>query len=215
MAVKFKDLGTLNRAKLERMAQQINLKVAAPMILKFVQKNFQKGGRPKKFDPNSAMTLWSKRLAGFGNKPLVASGNLWNKAINNPVVKATSSEVILKTRNPTNVIKASEDILHDGGTVTQTITKKQKRFFWAMHFIAEDQGNDAIAGRWLGMALAPVGATFSFTIPARPWTQLTRSQSDSVRRAVEREWRAVIERFAKTGKMNFLALIPLAKRSRG
>jgi len=31
MAIKLKDFGTLNRAKLERMAQQINLKVAAPL----------------------------------------------------------------------------------------------------------------------------------------------------------------------------------------
>lgn len=53
---------------------------------------------------------------------------------------------------------------NEGGTITQTVTPRQRRFFWAMHAAAKTSGDTAQAGQWKAMALS---TTINIKVPQR------------------------------------------------
>lgn len=115
-------LGTIDRfaqggptkAQMRRMAIQINKEVAGPLAHDYILDNFLVGGRPR-FTANSATWKKWKSVHGYPTRPLWMTGTLFQKAILDPVIKATENSVILSPRNPTDLLKKSMNRLHDGG----------------------------------------------------------------------------------------------------
>lgn len=78
------------------------------------------------------------------------------------------------------VFDAVHSAAHEYGLPEFQITKKQRRFFWAMWFATKDE-------MWLALALST-----TYTIPARPYLgPATRSTRRAVGRAMAREYNRI------------------------
>lgn len=132
-----------NIAPLETVSWAEAMKQASELMYKSLVRNFNEGGRPKK---------WPKRLTPVGNylpsyrgntvqRLRKSSGTDWAKAgIENPKIYDYANEFGAKPR--------------------PAVTEKSKLFFWRMFFLT---GNEM----WKYMALMKVGRKLKPTIPAR------------------------------------------------
>lgn len=66
---------------------------------------------------------------------------------------------------------------NEGETITQTVTAKQRGYFWARHKAAKDAGRSGEADRWKRMALSK---TLTITMPKRQFM----GESDLLRRRI-------------------------------
>lgn len=173
-----------NRRRVVAAQKRVLKNVGQPMLHKFVKENFEAGGRPA-FKRNSKATLFVKQILGFGSKPLIASGTLREKGVINPVLRSNENIVWLQLRYPTNNLKASAGLLHDGGEIVVNRggkSDKQRRFFWWIYYEAKKAGETSIANIFRGAALST--GTTKIKIPARPWTKLTFAQIRQMQTAV-------------------------------
>jgi phage gpG-like protein len=110
------------RAKLPRLKQQILNDVIAVEATRHWAKNFQQRG----FIDNG-LSSWQPRKYNEPGKPnralLVKTGRLRRAALN-PTVSNNSVDFTF----PEGYMR----IHNEGGTITQTVTAAQRRFFWAM-----------------------------------------------------------------------------------
>lgn len=111
-------------------------------MVRSVQKNFERGGRP----------AWAPVKSG--ETPLVASGKLY-RSVKYMVGK---NEVVILAGEGLPYAR----IHHFGGVTHPVITRKSRAFFWAMWFETKDV-------KWKYMALKQVGSTMNVKIPARPY----------------------------------------------
>ncbi len=58
---------------------------------------------------------------------------------------------------------------NEGAKITQTVTPRQRRFFWAMHYKAKKTKRDKEAGMWKSMALA---TTININLPKRQFMDI-------------------------------------------
>jgi phage gpG-like protein len=63
-------------------------------------------------------------------------------------------------------------IHNEGGTIVQTVTPKQKGFFWAKHYEAKERNNLTDAERWKRMALSK---TLTINMPQRQFMPIKGS----------------------------------------
>lgn len=189
-----------SRSDIIKVSRGINKHVTGPMLHEFVLDNFLSGGRPE-FKENRPLTVWMKQQLGYPTKPLWATGELFQKAILDPVIKTDERGARLQIRNSTARLRASAQFLHDGGEVRQTVTDRMRSFFWAMHYKASGQGDLDVAGAFKAMALSKV---LSSKVPARPWTKLLPSQLKQILTRNKQAWTTVITRYARTGKLTFI-----------
>lgn len=163
-------------------ARRINRNVVAPLFHEFVLDNFVNGGRPK-FRKNSELTNHFKSNSGV----LVGeTGELFQKAILNPVIIATETSVILKIRNPSARLKASAWALHNGSIRPIRKTDKMRAFFWAMYYETAET-NPGIAEIFKRMAIGKRDF-IRYILPARPWTRITLAQRKVIQDAVNKAW---------------------------
>ena len=97
-------------------------------------------------------------------------------------------------------MRASMRILHEGGTTHPTVTPKARRFFWAMHYEAAEQGTDDVAEQWMAMALTRK-TRLDVKIPARPWTHLSSGQWRTLNRVAQSEWNKILAEYQRTGRL--------------
>lgn len=164
-----------NDREVNRVAAMVNREHVAPLLHQFLIKNFEKGGHA----PNSRLTLASKSMLGLGNKPLVGTGKLANRAIYDPVIRASANGVEILPRRPDARMSASMGALHDGASITIFKTPRMRRFFWAMYYRFLSAGLMDVAEVFKRGALS-AKPTVSVTIPPRPWTELTPAQERMV-----------------------------------
>ncbi|MBK9458291.1 MAG: phage virion morphogenesis protein [Sphingobacteriales bacterium] len=113
--------------------------------VRFFKDNFRRQGfLDKSLEP------WKKRKDGTTDGILSKSGNL-RRSIR--TTKVTEDNVTVGT------YKKYAQIHNEGGTITQTPTPKQRKFFWAKYY-ASEKTNEA----WKGAALAK---QIHITIPQR------------------------------------------------
>ena len=188
---------TISRQRIRAKARKVNREIIGPEMVRMLRGNFRKGGDPK-FAELKPLTLWMKKVLGFRKTTLVRTGQLWKKAIDNPVVEATYNEVRVRPRRLTAKMKEYINALHDGAEFSVPRTEKMRKFFWAMHYIADERGEEDIADAWKMMALSPKD-TVDIKIPSRPWTHLTSTQKRKLHRKSERAWDFLFLRYARTG----------------
>lgn len=180
----------LVKGRFRAIAKKVNKEVVGPETQRMVKQNFDAGGKPR-FVRNTMLTKFTKKIKGFGIQPLVATGVLKNKAIDNPWIKATYNTVSLEIRYPTKRIKASARMLHDGGTITANRTMAMRSFFWAMYYLAGRKSKTAQI--WKYAAISP-RKKLKVNIPARPWTILTSTQKRKLQNLAIQAWEKELNR---------------------
>jgi phage gpG-like protein len=195
-----KQMAELKIADVRKLMVKVNKEVAGPLLHGAILDNFLAGGRPT-FRPNSKITMWFKRhkgSAGVG-KPLVDTGEMFQKAVLDPVIKADEAGVTLAVRHATQRLRASMPLLHAGGTVNMVRTPRMRRFFWAMSFKARDAGDLEFSDIFRRAALSRKNLIIK--IPPRPWTKLLPNQERDIKRAAQEAYIAAINNYAQTGRL--------------
>ncbi len=119
--------------------------------------NFYKDSWRRQGFIDTSFKRWPKRKKEGGSK---------DRAI---LVKSGQLRRSLRLRVGTTWFEVYSEVPYakahnEGATITQTVTPRQRRYFWAMHYKAKKVGKSDEAGQWRAMALSE---TITIKIPRR------------------------------------------------
>lgn len=119
----------VDRKMKEIQRKYSNLKRRLPRVVGQVAVNFSKDNfRRQGFLDGGRVNKWKKRKFNNGNqrKAVLTQSSRLKKSV--AIIRASSSEIVIGTRGVNY-----GNIHNEGGTIRQTVTNKQRAFFWAKY----------------------------------------------------------------------------------
>ena len=107
---------------------------------------------------DKGVKAWTKRQADDRKGGAILIGKQ-SGLLRDSIRATTSSNLVLVETSRIYAL-----IHNEGGTITQTVTAKQKGFFWAKHYEAKERNQLTDAERWKRMALSK---TLTINMPQR------------------------------------------------
>ena len=149
--------------------------IVAEVLIDWVNDNFSR----ESFEGRS----WPQRKDGDSSRALLVKTGRGRRSIR--ISRKTKEQVELTT-------DLDYMIAHnDGAEITMQITPRMRRFFWAMHykFEADGDGNlkipeDQVKWKWLALKK---GKTITFKMPQRQFMGPSQELDERIKKAIEAE----------------------------
>jgi phage gpG-like protein len=144
-------------ARAENISAEVMEDIGA-IIVESIHMNFEVGGRPDAWIPSKQ-----------GGKTLVGTGALRDSAQVSAV-----GEGFVEVTVGGDLPYAS--ILETGGTITQAVTERQRKYFWAQWYRTGEES-------WKAAALSK---RLTINIPPRPYAMIQEEDTDAITELVEK-----------------------------